>query len=95
MSPESQQSDQNPTLEEKKQEILTAISGSADVKLEVPIPAQESSGPEAPQLVFKEKPILGVVQEPRIDLDREPKVDNGEDEDDELEVPAFIRRKLK
>lgn len=38
-------------------------------------------------------------EEPRIELDRESKIanspDSSEDDEDELEVPAFIRRKLK
>lgn len=34
-------------------------------------------------------------EEPRVEIDREPRADDSENEEDELEVPAFIRRKLK
>ena len=50
---------------------------------------QESKPAEIPssQIIRRE--------EPRIEYDRERKVDSAEEEEDELEVPAFIRRKLK
>jgi hypothetical protein len=82
MSPESPQSNQNLAPQEikKNPEILAAVSSPNEDMIEVPAFSPDSPGPEAPQLIFKEKPILGVAQEPRIDLEAPKTPDQIKDE---------------